>query len=44
MKATGALAGAACAAFLVEAFQKYVGGDLLGIPFLGKIGDVAYIP
>ncbi len=41
MKAMGALAGAACAAFLVEAFQKYVGGDLVEIPFLGEIGDAA---
>jgi fructose-specific phosphotransferase system IIC component len=36
-----ALAGAACAAFLVEAFQLYVGGDLLGIEFLGEVGTAA---
>lgn len=41
MKAMGALAGAATASFLVEAFQRFVGGDLLGIPFLGQVGDAA---
>lgn len=41
MKAMGALAGAAVAAFLVEAFQLYVGGDLLGIAFLGEVGEAA---
>jgi fructose-specific phosphotransferase system IIC component len=41
MKAMGALANAACAAFLVEAFQLYVGGDLLGIKFLGDVGTAA---
>jgi len=41
MKAMGALAAAACAAFLVEAFQLYVGGDLLGIEFLGEVGSAA---
>lgn len=41
MKAMAALAGAACAAFLVEAFQLYVGGDLLGIEFLGEVGTAA---
>lgn len=41
MKAMGALANAACAAFLVEAFQKYVGGDLIGIKFLGEVGEAA---
>ncbi|MDP0489049.1 MAG: PTS sugar transporter subunit IIC [Fusobacterium sp. JB021] len=41
MKAMGALAGAATASFLVEAFQRYVGGDLLGIEFLGGVGDAA---
>ena len=40
-KAMGALANAAIASFLVEAFHKYVGGDLLGIPFLGQLGDAA---
>ena len=40
-KAMGALANAAIASFLVEAFHKYVGGDLIGIPFLGDLGDVA---
>lgn len=41
MKAMGALASAAVAAFLVEAFQRYVGGDLLKIEFLGEVGDAA---
>ena len=41
MKAMGALANAAVAAFLVEAFQRYVGGDLLKIEFLGEVGDAA---
>ncbi|WP_047384570.1 MULTISPECIES: PTS sugar transporter subunit IIC [unclassified Cetobacterium] len=41
MKAMGALAGAATASFLVEAFQLYVGGDLLGIKFLGDVGASA---
>ena len=41
MKAMGALAGAATASFLVEAFQKYVGGDLFGIPFLSDVGNAA---
>lgn len=37
----GALASAAIATFLVEAFQRYVGGDLLHIEFLGEVGDAA---
>ncbi|WP_374219494.1 PTS sugar transporter subunit IIC [Bacillus bingmayongensis] len=37
----GALASAAVASFLVEAFQLYVGGDLMGIPFLKEIGESA---
>ncbi|MFC0270959.1 PTS sugar transporter subunit IIC [Metabacillus herbersteinensis] len=41
MKAMGALASAAVAAFLVEAFQKYVGGDLIGIDFFGEVGTAA---
>jgi fructose-specific phosphotransferase system IIC component len=41
MKAMGALANAAVAAFLVEAFQKFVGGDLLKIEFLGEVGSAA---
>ncbi|KRG08126.1 PTS sugar transporter subunit IIC [Staphylococcus sp. NAM3COL9] len=40
-KAMGALANAAIASFLVEAFHKYVGGDLFGIPFLGQLGEAA---
>ncbi|NBJ69490.1 MULTISPECIES: PTS sugar transporter subunit IIC [Clostridia] len=41
MKAMSALASAAIATFLVEAFQRYVGGDLLNIEFLGEVGDAA---
>lgn len=41
MKAMGALAGAATASFLVEAFQYYVGGDLLGFTFLKDVGAAA---
>lgn len=38
MKAMGALANAACASFLVEAFHASVFGDLIGIKFLGGVG------
>ncbi|OQY42418.1 MAG: transcriptional regulator [Fusobacteriia bacterium 4572_74] len=38
MKAMGALAGAATASFLVEAFHFYVGGDLFGITILRDLG------
>src|SRR5699024_9108432 len=41
MKAMGALASAAIDTFLVEAFQRYVGGDLLNIEFLGVVEDAA---
>lgn len=41
MKAMGALAGAATASFLVEAFHFYVGGDLLKIEFLKDVGSAA---
>lgn len=41
MKAMGALAGAATASFLVEAFQFYVGGDLFGFAFLKSVGAAA---
>lgn len=41
MKAMGALANAAVATFLVEAFHRYVGGDLLQISFLKDIGFIA---
>ena len=37
-KAMNGLAGAAVATFLVEALFKYIGGDLLGISFLGELG------
>ncbi|EKU49039.1 PTS sugar transporter subunit IIC [Staphylococcus massiliensis] len=41
MKAMGALANAAIATFLVEAFQKYVGGEIFGIKFLEDLGSGA---
>ncbi|WP_432813786.1 PTS sugar transporter subunit IIC [Staphylococcus canis] len=41
MRAMGALANAAIATFLVEAFNKYVGGEVFGISFLGELGDAA---
>lgn len=39
MKAMGALASAACASFLVEAFHSSFFGDVLHIEFLKKIGE-----
>ncbi|WP_024614257.1 PTS sugar transporter subunit IIC [Clostridium sp. Ade.TY] len=39
MKAMGALAGAACASFLVEAFHSAFFGSILNIEFLKKVGD-----
>lgn len=41
MRAMGALANAAIATFLVEAFNKYVGGQVFGIKFLEELGDAA---
>ncbi|HFE2199700.1 TPA: PTS sugar transporter subunit IIC, partial [Staphylococcus aureus] len=41
MRAMGALANAAIATFLVEAFNKYVGGEVFGIKFLEELGDAA---
>ena len=41
MRAMGALANAAIASFLVEAFNKYVGGQVFGIKFLEELGDAA---
>lgn len=38
MKAMGALASAACASFLVEAFHSSLFGQQLGIKFLGEVG------
>ncbi|WP_106767863.1 PTS sugar transporter subunit IIC [Paenibacillus faecalis] len=38
MKAMGALANAAVASFLVEAFQSYVGGDLFGFELAKEVG------
>ncbi|MDN6162543.1 MAG: PTS sugar transporter subunit IIC [Atopostipes sp.] len=37
-KAMGALASAACASFLVEAFHSAFLGDVIGINFLGEVG------
>ncbi len=37
MRAMGALANAAIATFLVEAFNKYVGGEVFGIKFLEEL-------
>ena len=37
----GGTCNAAIASFLVEAFHKYVGGDLIGLPFLGQLGEAA---
>lgn len=39
IKAMGALAGAACASFLVEAFHSSFFGNVLNIEFLKKVGD-----
>ena len=39
MRAMGALANA-IATFLVEAFNKYVGGEVFGIKFLEELGDL----
>lgn len=41
MKAMGALTSAAVASFLVEAFQLYVDGDVIDIPFLKEVGESA---
>jgi fructose-specific phosphotransferase system IIC component len=38
MKAMGGLANAAIASFLVEAFQRYIGGDMLQIDLLKEVG------
>lgn len=38
MKAMGALASAACASFLVEAFHASLFGQQLGMKFLGEVG------
>ena len=43
MRAMGALANATIATFLVEAFNKYVGGEVFGIKFLEELGDAAEV-
>ena len=35
------LANAAVATFLVEALLRYIGGDFIGIAFLGEVGTAA---
>ena len=41
MKAMGALANAACASFLVEAFHASLFGTQMGISFLQGVGDAS---
>ena len=41
MKAMGALANAACASFLVEAFHASLFGTQMGITFLQGVGDAS---
>lgn len=40
-KAMSGLAGAAVATFLIEAVHKYIGGDFIGIKFLGDVGSAS---
>lgn len=40
-EAMSGMASAAVATFLVEAVHRYISGDLLGLSFLGKAGEVA---
>lgn len=40
-RAMSGLAGAAVATFLIEAVHKYIGGDFIGIEFLGKVGEAS---
>lgn len=39
--AMSGMANAAVASFLVEAVHKYISGDLLGIAFLGEVGNIS---
>lgn len=39
-KAMGGLANAAVATFLVEALHKFISGNMLGIDFLGNVGEI----
>ncbi|CAM4072347.1 transcriptional regulator [Bacillus manliponensis] len=41
MKAMGALAGAAIASFLIEAFHFYIGGEMLHNEFLQGVGEAS---
>lgn len=38
-KAMSGLASAAVATFLIEAIYKYIGGDFIGLSFLGEVGN-----
>ncbi|WP_051931362.1 PTS sugar transporter subunit IIC [Clostridium sp. KNHs214] len=40
-KAMSGLANAAVASFLVEAIHKYIGGNFLGLKFIGEVGATA---
>ncbi len=40
-EAMSGLANAAVATFLVEAIHKYISGDLIGISFLGEVGNAS---
>ena len=40
-KAMSGMANAAVASFLIEAVHRYISGDLLGIPFLAKVGEIS---
>lgn len=40
-QAMSGMADAAVASFLIEAVHKYISGDLVGIAFLGTVGEVA---
>lgn len=40
-EAMSGLANAAVATFLVEAIHKYISGDLLGLSFLGEVGNAS---
>ena len=39
-QAMSGMANAAVASFLIEAVHKYITGDLLGIAFLGEVGQL----
>ncbi len=41
MKAMGALANAAIASFLIEAFHRYIGGEMFHNDFLQSVGEAS---